>query len=658
MGACAITEGLLKKSPILDLRNNVYGTPLHCAVISGSADVVNGLLDAGAPIIATDLRGNTAVHIAAKLNRYSILRSLLARGADITLLNLNGHDAKAVALRAASTGNIGILSILRGTQATNNGDVDLEFGQEDTVHLDREGQAEEALAPDFLWDEASLSLQQPYDTLDLPKDAKQEQEEREETYDERVERLQSLDQAIEMIIGDHFSGVPHHHWAKKAVVNIVSIFFDEILWQPGTINRGIDFVARAAYDLATVMHFYYDESWGIHHRVESWAGYLVSQNGIGVPLRLEAIRVYPKGVHPRRKTYESSQYGMVSSNSKDDLLYGFEARILSEQDRLEAVWKYMEENDPSSLPLNGDEKTALKNKDGKPVRLADGMTTRLLRLPPVFAFMEQKFPVAKVKKPSISRSFIPNREIDGLVLLDPGNLLRQETNDRELSNERTTTGEQAGADTSTVVDSETMGDRDDKDDRDDEEDEDDKEEEDESNSDNDNDTHERGGESQSMMQDQPDSRPKYEPCQQSSTWCSHLEQAIDCMVTLFVDRKPRGVFPARQKSDIEAMVRWEMKGWEAVVPQFGVTRYASTLERYFPQLSGQSWRESASRSYLAWKERSNPALRDPVEHEHWNSEAKVARDEFYIKLYAACHRKLKERSNEGLETDSDSGDSL
>ncbi|CAI0649215.1 unnamed protein product, partial [Colletotrichum noveboracense] len=644
MGTFAIAEGLLKKSPILDLRNNVYGTPLHCAVISGSADVVNGLLDAGAPINATDLRGNTAVHIAAKLNRYSILRSLLARGADVTLLNLNGHDAKAVALRAASTGNIGILSILRGTQAANNGDVDLEFGQEDTVLLDREGPVGEALAPDFLWDEASLSLPQPYDTLDLPNNAKQQQEsEREETYDERVERLKSLDQAIEMIIGDHFSGIPHHHWTKKAVVNIVSIFFDDILWQPGTINRGIEIVARAAYDLATVMHFYYDESWGIHHRMEAWAEYLVSQNGIGVPLRLEAIRVYPKGVHPRRKTYESSQYGMVSSTSKDDLLYGFEAKILSEQDRLEAVWKYMEENDPSSLPLDGDENPTLKDKDGKPVRLADGMATRLLRLPPVFAFMEQKFPVAKFEKP-VPRVFIPEKEIDGLVLLDPGNLLRQETNDGELGNEKTIT-EQTGAETSMIVDSET---RDDKDDR----------RKNESDDENYSDSHDSGSESHLTLQDQPDYRPKYEPCQQSSTWCSHLEQAIDCIVTLFVDRKPREVFPARQNLDIQVMVRWEMKAWEMVVPQFGVTRYASTLEQYFPQLSGQSWRENASRSYLAWKERSNPALRELVGDEHWNSEAKVTRDEFYIRLYAACHRKLEKRSDGGLETDSDSDDSL
>ncbi|KAF4849832.1 Ankyrin repeat domain-containing protein 2 [Colletotrichum siamense] len=649
MGACAITEGLLNKSPILDLRNNVYGTPLHCAVISGSADIVNGLLDAGAPINATDLRGNTAVHIAAKLNRYSILRSLLARGADITLLNLNGHDAKAVALRAASTGNIGILSILRGAQAANNGDVDLDFGQEDTVLLDREGQVGETLAPDFLWNEASLSLQQPYDTLDLPNNAKQEQEsEREETYDERVERLQSLDQAIKMIIGHYFSGIPHHHWAKKAVVNIVSIFFDEILWQPGTINRGIEILARAAYDLATVMHFYYDESWGIHHRLEAWAEYLVSQNGIGVPLRLEAIRVYPKGVHPRRKTYESSQYGMVSSTSKDDLLYGFEAKILSEQDRLEAVWKYMEENDPSSLPLDGDESSTLKDKDGKPDRLADGMTTRLLRLPPVFAFMEQKFPVAKVEKP-VPRVFIPEKEIDGLVLLDPGNLLRQERNDGELGNEKTI-AEQTGAETSMIVDSETEdSEKDDKDDED---------EKNESDDENYSDSHESGSESHLTMQDQPDYRPKYEPCQQSSTWCSHLEQAIDCIVTLFVDRKPREVFPARQKSDIEAMVRWEMKTWDMIVPQFGVTHYISTLEQYFPQLSGQSWRESAARAYLAWKERSNPAFRDSVGDEHWNSEAKVARDEFYIKLYAACHRKLKETSNEGFETDSESDENL
>ncbi|KAK2768082.1 ankyrin repeat domain protein [Colletotrichum kahawae] len=134
MGACEITEGLLKKMPMLDLRNNVYGTPLHCAVISGSADVVNALLDAGAPINATDLRGNTAVHVAARLSRYNILRRLLAKGADVNLHNLSGRDAKTVA------GNVGILSILRGTQTAHNEDIDSEFGQEETLLLGREGQ--------------------------------------------------------------------------------------------------------------------------------------------------------------------------------------------------------------------------------------------------------------------------------------------------------------------------------------------------------------------------------------------------------------------------------------------------------------------------------------------------------------------------------------
>ncbi|KAK4222142.1 ankyrin repeat-containing domain protein, partial [Podospora fimiseda] len=79
-----LVQALLSSSPKpdLNLRNNSYGTPLHCAVIGGSIDVVLALLNAGASPNLRDKLGNTPAHIAARLNRPTIMRILIKHGAD------------------------------------------------------------------------------------------------------------------------------------------------------------------------------------------------------------------------------------------------------------------------------------------------------------------------------------------------------------------------------------------------------------------------------------------------------------------------------------------------------------------------------------------------------------------------------------------------
>jgi ankyrin repeat protein len=56
-------------------------------------DVIALLLDAGAPIDAVDVRGRTALMIAAELGRAEIAEALLARGADRTLTDKSGRSA-------------------------------------------------------------------------------------------------------------------------------------------------------------------------------------------------------------------------------------------------------------------------------------------------------------------------------------------------------------------------------------------------------------------------------------------------------------------------------------------------------------------------------------------------------------------------------------
>jgi ankyrin repeat protein len=110
-GAHELVEGLVAAEPNLSLRNK-YGTPLHCAVISGSVDVVLRLLEAGAPVNMTDYMGNTAVHVAARLGRHQILRILMRHCADTTLKNVHGRDGKSIAVDAGSPASGGVLHLL------------------------------------------------------------------------------------------------------------------------------------------------------------------------------------------------------------------------------------------------------------------------------------------------------------------------------------------------------------------------------------------------------------------------------------------------------------------------------------------------------------------------------------------------------------------
>ncbi|PTB66599.1 ankyrin, partial [Trichoderma citrinoviride] len=75
----------------------MYGTPLHCAIINGSVDVVKELLDAGAPVNAQDLRGNTPVHAAVRMGRHIILRILLRGGGSCVIQNVNKRNPEQLA---------------------------------------------------------------------------------------------------------------------------------------------------------------------------------------------------------------------------------------------------------------------------------------------------------------------------------------------------------------------------------------------------------------------------------------------------------------------------------------------------------------------------------------------------------------------------------
>ncbi|AXV79796.1 ankyrin repeat domain-containing protein [Ralstonia solanacearum] len=54
------------------------------------ADMVRALIEHGAELNAQDTKGNTALHLAARMGNGAVLRSLLRRGADRCIKNAKG----------------------------------------------------------------------------------------------------------------------------------------------------------------------------------------------------------------------------------------------------------------------------------------------------------------------------------------------------------------------------------------------------------------------------------------------------------------------------------------------------------------------------------------------------------------------------------------
>uniref|UniRef100_A0A672P500 Nuclear factor kappa B subunit 1 n=1 Tax=Sinocyclocheilus grahami TaxID=75366 RepID=A0A672P500_SINGR len=62
---------------IINMRNDLYQTPLHLAVLTQQKEAVEALLEADVDITLTDRHGNTALHLAAQQKEDNMLRLLL-----------------------------------------------------------------------------------------------------------------------------------------------------------------------------------------------------------------------------------------------------------------------------------------------------------------------------------------------------------------------------------------------------------------------------------------------------------------------------------------------------------------------------------------------------------------------------------------------------
>ncbi|XP_039769612.1 nuclear factor NF-kappa-B p105 subunit isoform X2 [Ornithorhynchus anatinus] len=93
-----VIAGLISDD-IVNMRNDLYQTPLHLAVITKQAGVVEDLLWAGADVSLLDRLGNSALHLASKEGDDQILSILLKHEKIPPLINqFNGEGLNAIHL--------------------------------------------------------------------------------------------------------------------------------------------------------------------------------------------------------------------------------------------------------------------------------------------------------------------------------------------------------------------------------------------------------------------------------------------------------------------------------------------------------------------------------------------------------------------------------
>ncbi|NXW80580.1 NFKB1 factor, partial [Hirundo rustica] len=87
----------LNYNSIINMRNDLYQTPLHLAVITKQAKVVEDLLRAGADVSLLDRHGNSVLHLAATEGDDKILSLLLRHEKVSPMVNLpNGEGLSAI----------------------------------------------------------------------------------------------------------------------------------------------------------------------------------------------------------------------------------------------------------------------------------------------------------------------------------------------------------------------------------------------------------------------------------------------------------------------------------------------------------------------------------------------------------------------------------
>uniref|UniRef100_A0A8C7Y3D8 BCL3 transcription coactivator n=1 Tax=Oryzias sinensis TaxID=183150 RepID=A0A8C7Y3D8_9TELE len=130
---CKLIHLLLCARRGLDIYNNLRQTPLHLAVITKQATLVDALLGAGADPSALDRHGQTALHLCCEYDQRDCLSALLSRSSSSPCLEARNFEGLTPLHMAVQQGHQDLAKMLLDAGADINA-MDIKSGQSPLVH--------------------------------------------------------------------------------------------------------------------------------------------------------------------------------------------------------------------------------------------------------------------------------------------------------------------------------------------------------------------------------------------------------------------------------------------------------------------------------------------------------------------------------------------
>uniref|UniRef100_A0A3Q4HSQ2 BCL3 transcription coactivator n=1 Tax=Neolamprologus brichardi TaxID=32507 RepID=A0A3Q4HSQ2_NEOBR len=136
-GALAIVYKLIQLLVLghkdVDIYNNLRQTPLHLAVITKQANMVEALLKAGADPAALDRNGQTALHLCCEYDQRDCLSVVLSMPSSATCLEIRNFDGLSPLHLAVLQGRKDLARMLLDAGADINA-MDIKSGQSPLMH--------------------------------------------------------------------------------------------------------------------------------------------------------------------------------------------------------------------------------------------------------------------------------------------------------------------------------------------------------------------------------------------------------------------------------------------------------------------------------------------------------------------------------------------
>lgn len=130
---CKLIQLLLWARRGLDVYNNLRQTPLHLAVITRQANMVEALLREGADPAALDRNGQTALHLCCEYDQRDCLSVILSRSSSSMCLEIRNYEGLSPLHLAVLRGHKDLARMLLDAGADINA-MDIKSGQSPLMH--------------------------------------------------------------------------------------------------------------------------------------------------------------------------------------------------------------------------------------------------------------------------------------------------------------------------------------------------------------------------------------------------------------------------------------------------------------------------------------------------------------------------------------------